>query len=112
MTQLQSTRHDGAVKPGHAPRRAAGPHDPPERARNSWVVRLPVDALDARPRPTPDRHKLLMRQILEGYARDKPVCWPGNDELARAYGCEDAATVRRLLAALEADGVLLRVPTE
>jgi DNA-binding Lrp family transcriptional regulator len=96
----------------------AGPRPLPPRA--PWVIRTPLDSLDARTmtvrdpdgrtRPLSVRERLMLL-ILDGHCRNRSYCWVGNAELAAAYGCEER-TLQEILKEMEDDGLLKRVLTD
>jgi hypothetical protein len=107
------------VHPHHDP--AASPADPrPSPPRAPWVIRTPVDSLDARAmtvrgpdgrtRPLSGRVRLMLL-ILDGHCRNRCYCWVGNAELAAMYGCEER-TLQEILKEMEDDGLLVRVLTD
>lgn len=93
---------------------------PPSPPRAPWVIRTPVDSLDARAmtvrgpdgrtRPLSVRVRLMLL-ILDGHCRNRCYCWVGNAELAAAYGCEER-TLQEILKEMEDDGLLVRVLTD
>ena len=92
----------------------------PLPARAPWVIRTPLDSLDARAmtvrdpdgrtRPLSVRVRLMLL-ILDGHCRNRSYCWVGNAELAAAYGCEER-TLQEILKEMEDDGLLRRVLTD
>lgn len=81
-----------------------------------WVVRTPIDFLDARTthridgEPLSPRLRLLVL-ILEQFARDRAYLWTSNAELAAIVGCTER-NLQLMLAELEAGRIIHRVMTE
>ena len=96
---MQSAVQDSPIGVRPRPEAAEPPADPrPLPPRAPWVIRTPLDSLDARTMTLRDpdgrTHPLSVRQrlmllILDGHCRNRCYCWVGNAELAAAYGCEE-----------------------
>jgi hypothetical protein len=89
---------------------AAKADPPPTEPKPPWFVRCSVDFLDARVTPLSDRARYVL-EVLDGFARTDPFCFPSNEALAAMTGKTDRA-IRDILEELDAAKWTERLFTE